>query len=114
MDDMMKKMMMAKMGKKDDNLDPKTEAKLEVLKELKEMAMEAMGEDMSRYKDMDMEDEMMDCEMPEGMEKVTVAAPDKEGLMEGLDKAEDLLEEMPEDMADMLKKKKKKDEEEED
>jgi hypothetical protein len=63
-------------------------AKMEVLEELREMAMGMMGEGMEDYGPEDM--------MGEEMQQVTVAADDKEGLLEGLDKAEDIMEEMPE------------------
>lgn len=39
--------------------------------------------------------------LPEKMEKVTVMAEDKEALQKGLEKAEEIVEQMPEDMADM-------------
>jgi len=54
-------------------------AKMEVLKELFEMAMQASGEGVSK-----------------GMQELTVAAPDKEGILKGLEKAEDIMEDMPE------------------
>lgn len=50
-------------------------AKMDVLKELLEMASMAAGDDLKK-----------------NMQKVTVAAPDKEGLMKGMEKAEELLE----------------------
>lgn len=52
-------------------------AKLKVLQELEDMASSKMSDDLG------------DLEMPK--EKVTVAADDKEGLMKGLEKAEELL-----------------------
>lgn len=51
--------------------------KMEVIENL----MEAMGEDMGNQL--------------KGMKKVTVAAPDKEGLEEGLEKAKEVVEEAP-------------------
>lgn len=36
-----------------------------------------------------------------GMKQVSVAAPDKEGLLKGLDKAEEVLDEMPEHEEEM-------------
>jgi hypothetical protein len=72
-----KKMMMKMMGKKDDEeMGMKKNAKMEVLKELRKMASDMMAEDLKG-----------------GMKKVTVAAKDEEGLKEGLEKAEDMLEE---------------------
>lgn len=66
--------------------DMKTQAKIDVLKELMQMAKEAM-----RDKTKSGMDEMRSAQ------KVTVAAPDKESLLMGLEKAEDVLEgEMPE------------------
>jgi len=56
--------------------------KMEVVKEL----MESMGEDMG--------------ERIKGMQKVTVAAPDKKGLKEGLEKASEVIDGVPE-MSDM-------------
>lgn len=50
-------------------------AKMEVLKELHQMATQKAGESVK-----------------EGLSKVTVAAPDKEGLKEGMEKAQELLE----------------------
>jgi rRNA maturation endonuclease Nob1 len=51
-------------------------AKLGVLKEIKDMASKKMGEDVA------------------GLKKVTVAAPDEKSLEEGLDKAKDLVGEV--------------------
>lgn len=76
----MDKMMMKMMNKEDDGGDLKKDAKLSVLKELRKMASDMMGEDLKG-----------------GFKKVTVAAPDKEGLKEGLDKAKSLMGEMPEE-----------------
>jgi len=56
------------------------QAKMDVLMELLEMAKGAMGEKVKG----DME----------GMKKVTVAAPDKQGLEAGLEKAQELLPKM--------------------
>jgi hypothetical protein len=67
------------MSKKDDM---KKSAKMSALKDLHSMVSKAMSDDM------------------ENMQKVSVMAEDDEGLMEGLEKAEELLE------------KKKKDEDE--
>ena len=70
-------------------MDEKRRMQIELLQDLKEMMGEMMGQGM----------------MPESIEKVTVAAPDREGLEEGLDKASDMMEEMPEESdLDKLKK----------
>jgi hypothetical protein len=73
---------MEKKQKEEMSMDKK--AKLDLLKSLRKMAMglihEGMGED-----DMELD----------GMKKVTVAAKDSEGLKKGLEKAEDILEDMP-------------------
>jgi hypothetical protein len=57
---------------------PKKQAKLDLLKDLRKMAMgmisDGAGEDM-----------------PEQMQKVMVAAKDKEGLEEGLEKAQEIV-----------------------
>lgn len=58
------------------------QAKKEVLKELINMAIGAAGKKFGS----DMEE----------MQKVTVASPNKEGLVEGLEKAKELTKEMPE------------------
>lgn len=56
--------------------------KMEVIQEL----MEAMGSDMG--------------EKIKGLQKVTIAAPDKEGLEEGLEKASEIVSESDEVMAE--------------
>jgi hypothetical protein len=53
--------------------DASMEAKMEALKELREMASKAMSDDMDE------------------LQKVSVMAPDKEGLEEGLEKAREML-----------------------
>jgi hypothetical protein len=64
--------LMEKKGK--GSLDPEYKsAKMDVLKALHKEMGDMMGSDLH------------------GLKKVTVAAPDKEGLAEGLDKAEDML-----------------------
>ncbi len=65
-------------------LDKKMEsdAKMQVLKELRDMAIEMMGEKLPGRK--------------EEMKQVTVAAPDREGLEEGLEMASSLASESPE------------------
>lgn len=81
-DDMMKKMMGKDQGYDDQYEKDKMGAKMEVLEELRKMAMGMMGEGMDKYGS-------------DEMQKITVASPDKEGLMEGLDKAEDMMDSMP-------------------
>ena len=81
-----KKMLKAMMQDGDDSMmKSKLKAKMDVLKEL-----------------MDMADESETAGLMDDMQKVTVAAPDKEGLMEGLEKAEEVMEGdmMPEPMMD--------------
>lgn len=76
-----KEMMKKMMGKNDeDSSDMKKEAKLSVLKELRKMASDMMGDDVKGGM----------------MKKVTVASPSTEGLKEGLSKAEDMMESAPE------------------
>ena len=64
--------------KGDASPDMDADAKMQVLQELREMAMDMMG---SRLKD----------KMPKEMHGVEVMAPDKEGLEEGLDMAKKIL-----------------------
>lgn len=79
MKDMMK--LMDKKGGQEMS-EQEVQAKMDVVQELLQMAQEAMG---SRVKhDMD------------EMQKVSVAAPDKESLLEGLEMAQDVAEESPE------------------
>ncbi len=59
----------------------KKQAKLEVLEELRKMAADMMGDDLD-----------------EGMKQVTVASPSQEGLEEGLETAEGMIAEMPEEI----------------
>ena len=60
-------------------IDPiEKEAKLAAVKGMRKMAGDMMADDMK------------------SMKKVTVAAPDQEGLEMGLEKAQDVVEEMPE------------------
>jgi peptidyl-tRNA hydrolase len=65
--------------------DMKKKAKLKDLEGLKQVAMDMMGDNFKRDK----------SEL-EGLKKVTVAAPDKEGLEKGLEKAKELASSMPE------------------
>lgn len=90
--------------------DMKNEAKRESLKALKKMMMEDMGAPVG--------------EKLKGMQKVTVAAPDAEGLEEGLSMAEKILkkrlgdseemseenEEMPEELMKMMEMEEDEDE----
>ena len=89
MKEMLEKMMMKKAskGKEDKMSEMEVEAKMDVLKELLGLAQTEMG---SRVK----------SGMDE-MQKVTVAAPDKESLLKGLGKAEEITEEMPESMLEV-------------
>jgi hypothetical protein len=87
--------------KKADQLEK--EAKMSVVKDLRDAASDDMKESLKSGM----------------MQKVTVAAPDKEGLKKGLEKAEDVLEELPEEgnpveMADALMGEKEDDDMEED
>lgn len=68
--------------------DEEAQAKMDVLQELMEMAHQAMGSKVKNGMD--------------EMKKVSVMAPDKEGLEEGLEKAQELVEK-PE-LSDMLEK----------
>lgn len=80
----MKDLMKMIESKKDDKMEEGDySAKSEMLMELIKMASAAAGEDIKKG---------LDGEMQE----VTVAAPDEEGLMEGLEMAEEVVEEGPE------------------
>lgn len=70
---------MKKMLEKNDEkeMSMKKDAKLSALHGLKKMATDLMGEDLKSNL--------------EGMKKVTVASPDKEGLKLGLEKAKDMV-----------------------
>lgn len=81
MDDL-KKMMMKKADKAPEMDQAAIEAKLDVIKELMQMAQATMAGKVKGGLD--------------EMHKVTVMAPDQEGLAEGLDKAEDVVDEAPE------------------
>lgn len=75
--DELKKMMAKKAGKSEEMDQTAIEAKLDVIKELMEMAHAAMAGKVKGGLD--------------EMHKVTVAAPDAEGLEEGLEMAEDVV-----------------------
>ncbi len=70
------KLMKKMMGEKEEGSDMKKDAKLSVLKELRKMASDMMGDDLKGGM----------------MKKVTVASPTKEGLQHGLEKAEDMMD----------------------
>jgi hypothetical protein len=75
----MKELMFKK--KKEECMDPlDKEAKMAAVSEMKKMAEDAMSEKLGSLK------------------KVTVAAPDEEGLKKGLEKAEEIVEASPEGM----------------
>jgi hypothetical protein len=57
---------------------PRKQAKLDLLKDLRKMAMGMISDGTGE-------------EMPHQMQKVMVAAKDKEGLKEGLEKAEEIV-----------------------
>lgn len=82
MDKKMLKAMMMDKEDKDPMMKKKLMAKMEVLKELMQMA-----------------DDSETAGLMDGMQEVTVAAPDKEGLEEGLEKAQEITEDMPEEIA---------------
>lgn len=73
--------LMDKMKKKGKELDPlEKEAKMSVVKAMREAASEEMTDKLGKLK------------------KVTVASDSKEGLQAGLDKAKEMMEKMPEGM----------------
>ena len=75
------KELMEQMGQKPEQMqDSDVQAKLEVLKELHEMATKLLAGDLEESE-----------EMPMDMEKVEVMAEDQEGLEEGLDMAQKVL-----------------------
>jgi hypothetical protein len=71
----MREKLMERMGKKGKKLNPlEQKAKMDVVKSLSEQAGSMLGDKVK------------------AMKQVTVAAPDKKGLVEGLEKAEDIIE----------------------
>lgn len=62
--------------------DAKFDAKMEVLEKLRNMAKEMMGSELTA---------------PKEMKQVSVAAPDKESLEEGLSMASELMDQAPDD-----------------
>ena len=97
MDDMMKKMAMQDQEMPDMPEDNDLQAKMEVLKELHDMASQLLGEGLESPEEEEMEEGMED---PESMEKVSVMAKDKEGLEEGLDTAQSILGKMSKNTSD--------------
>lgn len=85
MKDLMK--LLEKKGMKPESEDKKM-AKREVIEDLIAAMSEMIGDDM--------EAPMSEMPMMDKMQKVTVAAPDEEGLEEGLDKAREIVDMMPE------------------
>lgn len=75
----MKERMMALKGKKKSMSDNEMKAKSSVLEEMRSAAEGMMGDKLK------------------GLKKVTVAAPSEGGLKEGLSKASELIDRMPED-----------------
>lgn len=69
---------MKKLSKDDDSKDDHYHAKMNVLNELRDMAMNMMGDKVKG-------------KLPEHMKEVSVAAPDQSGLKKGLDLAQHML-----------------------
>jgi len=65
------------------DMKPAKKAKLDVLEALKSLAMDMIQQESER------------SDEPQKMQKIVVAAKDKEGLKKGLDKAEEILDSMP-------------------
>lgn len=78
----MKDMLMKKLMKADEMPEAEKMGKMAALKELIQEMNALMGSDLDSSEE----------DMPEKMQKVSVMAPDKESLLKGLDKAEDVLE----------------------
>lgn len=79
----LEKMLMSKKDKSKMS-DQEVQAKMDVLMELMEMAKDALGSKVKSGMD--------------EMQKVSVSAPDKESLEEGLEKAQELVEKSPDMM----------------
>lgn len=77
----LEKMLMSKNDKNGKMSEQEIQAKMDVLMELMDMAKQALGSKVKSGMD--------------EMQKVSVMAPDKEGLEEGLDKAQEILESSP-------------------
>lgn len=96
--------------------DMEQKIKMEVLEEIKDMLRQILPAELELPEEpmMEQSEEMQETlppleELPElGAEKVTVMADSPKGLKEGLEKAEEIVEEMPEDKDKMLKKMKDK------
>jgi hypothetical protein len=73
---------LGKNKKMDQMSDTEQKAKTSVLEDLRQQAAQAMGQKM------------------QGLKKVTVAAPDSQGLKQGLKKAEDLTKQLPEEQGE--------------
>lgn len=78
------KELMGKKGSMSQNNDMALEAKRDVIRQMRDIAMEEMGDGLR-----------------DGLKKVSVMAPDKEHLSEGLDKAKELISQMPGDNQQM-------------
>jgi len=74
----------------DENMPVHKKAKLDVLKALRQVAMELIKEKSEEGDEGEMPG------MPEHLQKVSVMAKDKQGLEKGLDKAKQVLSGMPE------------------
>lgn len=74
----------------DENMPVHKKAKLDVLKALRQVAMELIKEKSEEGDEGEMSG------MPEHLQKVSVMAKDKQGLEKGLDKAKQVLGSMPE------------------
>jgi len=71
-------------GKKRDMSDVEMRAKAHVLQQIRNKASKSMGDKLS------------------GMKKITVASDDPEGLKAGLEKAEEVVDQMPDEMSPMV------------
>jgi hypothetical protein len=89
----MKDMLMKKLMKSEGSemSQPEKMGKMAALKELIQEMNALMGSDFESEDESEMMPEMSE----DKMQKVSVMAPDKESLMKGLDKAEDVLEGLP-------------------
>ena len=92
------KLLAAQEGQGEEMSEIEIQAKMDVLRELLEMAQAHSGKGIA-----------------DRMQKLTVASPSKEGLMEGMEKAEEIVEEMPEEgeMPEIPIKDEEEDEEDE-
>jgi len=90
MKDLMK-MIMKNKGESEEMSPEKIKAKMDVIQELLDMAGESQGKGLAGK-----------------LQKVSVMAPDKESLLEGMNKAQDLVEESPE--SEMMEEESEEDE----